>query len=66
MRLGYFTMPLHPSHCDPLEMRQDDRKTIILATRPGFHDAFVGEHLTDRCANVTDAFIAGNRRTHLN
>src|SRR6266850_7722060 len=57
MRLGYFTMPLHPLHRDPAETLQEDREAIILADRLGFHDAFVGEHLTDRCENITNSFI---------
>jgi len=57
MRLGYFTMPLHPPHRDPLETLQEDREAIILADKLGFHDAFVGEHLTDRCENVTNSYI---------
>jgi len=57
MRLGYFTMPLHPPHRDPAQTLQEDRQAIILADELGFHDAFVGEHLTDRCENVTNSFI---------
>jgi alkanesulfonate monooxygenase SsuD/methylene tetrahydromethanopterin reductase-like flavin-dependent oxidoreductase (luciferase family) len=57
MRLGYFTMPLHPLHRDPAQTLQEDREAIILADRLGFHDAFVGEHLTDRAENVTNSFI---------
>jgi len=57
MRLGYFTMPLHPPHRDLLETLQEDREAIILADKLGFHDAFVGEHLTDRCENVTNSYI---------
>jgi len=57
MRLGYFTMPLHPPHRDPAQTLQEDRQAIILADRLGFHDAFVGEHLTDRCENITNSFI---------
>jgi len=57
MRLGYFTMPLHPPHRDPAQTLQEDREAIILADKLGFHDAFVGEHLTDRCENVTNSFI---------
>ncbi|HEY6864036.1 MAG TPA: LLM class flavin-dependent oxidoreductase [Burkholderiales bacterium] len=57
MRLGYFTMPLHPLHRDPAQTLQEDREAIILADRLGFHDAFVGEHLTDRAENVTSSFI---------
>ncbi|MDB5842094.1 MAG: class flavin-dependent oxidoreductase, partial [Herminiimonas sp.] len=29
MRLGYFTMPLHPLHRNPTETLQEDRETII-------------------------------------
>src|SRR5438046_6230451 len=57
MRLGYFTMPLHPLHRDPAVTLQEDREAIILADRLGFHDAFVGEHLTDAEENVTSSFI---------
>jgi alkanesulfonate monooxygenase SsuD/methylene tetrahydromethanopterin reductase-like flavin-dependent oxidoreductase (luciferase family) len=57
MRLGYFTMPLHPLHRDPAQTLQEDREAVILADRLGFHDAFVGEHLTDRAENVTNSFI---------
>ncbi len=57
MRLGYFTMPLHPFSRDPLVTLQEDREAIILADKLGFHDAFVGEHLTDSAENVTNSFI---------
>jgi alkanesulfonate monooxygenase SsuD/methylene tetrahydromethanopterin reductase-like flavin-dependent oxidoreductase (luciferase family) len=57
MRLGFFTMPLHPPHRDPAQTLQEDRDAVILADRLGFHDAFVGEHLTDRCENVTSSLV---------
>ena len=57
MRLGYFTMPLHPLERDPTVTLQEDRQAIILADKLGFHDAFVGEHLTDLAENVTNSFI---------
>src|SRR3989442_760041 len=57
MRLGYFTMPLHPPYRDPAQTLQEDREAIVLADRLGFHDAFVGEHLTDHCENVTSSLI---------
>jgi alkanesulfonate monooxygenase SsuD/methylene tetrahydromethanopterin reductase-like flavin-dependent oxidoreductase (luciferase family) len=57
MRLGIFMMPLHPAHRDPAQTLQEDREAIILADRLGYYDAFVGEHLTDRCENVTNSFI---------
>ena len=57
MKLGLFMMPLHPLHRDPAVTLQEDRDTIILADRLGYHDAFVGEHLTDQAENVTNSFI---------
>src|ERR1700680_3359337 len=47
MRLGYFTMPVHPLHRDWRETLREDREAIILADKLGFYDAFVGEHLTN-------------------
>jgi len=57
MKLGLFMMPMHPAERDAAQTLQEDRETIILADRLGFHDAFVGEHLTDRCENITNSFI---------
>lgn len=57
MRLGYFTMPLHPLHRDTTETLHEDRETIIFADRLGFYDAFVGEHLTDKAENVTNSLM---------
>jgi alkanesulfonate monooxygenase SsuD/methylene tetrahydromethanopterin reductase-like flavin-dependent oxidoreductase (luciferase family) len=57
MKLGLFMMPLHPLHRDPAVTLQEDRETVILADRLGYHDAFVGEHLTDQAENVTNSFI---------
>ncbi|MGQ0749299.1 MAG: LLM class flavin-dependent oxidoreductase [Betaproteobacteria bacterium] len=57
MRLGIFMMPLHPPHRDPARTLQEDREAIIFADRLGYYDAFVGEHLTDQCENVTNSFI---------
>jgi alkanesulfonate monooxygenase SsuD/methylene tetrahydromethanopterin reductase-like flavin-dependent oxidoreductase (luciferase family) len=36
---------------------REDREAIILADKLGFHDAFVGEHLTDACENVTNSML---------
>jgi alkanesulfonate monooxygenase SsuD/methylene tetrahydromethanopterin reductase-like flavin-dependent oxidoreductase (luciferase family) len=35
----------------------EDGEAVILADRLGFHDVFVGEHLTERSENVTNSFI---------
>ena len=57
MRLGYFTMPVHPLGRDWSQTLREDSEAIILADRLGFHDAFVGEHLTDACENVTNSML---------
>ncbi len=57
MRLGYFTMPLHPLERDATETLHEDRQTIIYADQLGFYDAFVGEHLTDKAENVTNSLM---------
>lgn len=57
MRLGYFTMPLHPLEREWHVTLQEDREAIILADTLGFHDAFVGEHLADKMENVTNSMI---------
>jgi hypothetical protein len=57
MRLGYFTMPVHPMHRDWSVTLREDREAIILADKLGFYDAFMGEHLTDRCENVTNSML---------
>ncbi len=57
MRLGYFTMPKHPQGRIPTETLQEDREAIILADRLGFHDAFVGEHLTELTENITSSLL---------
>jgi alkanesulfonate monooxygenase SsuD/methylene tetrahydromethanopterin reductase-like flavin-dependent oxidoreductase (luciferase family) len=57
MRLGYFTMPVHPLGRDWSATLREDREAIILADRLGFHDAFMGEHLTDACENITNSML---------
>ncbi len=57
MRLGYFTMPVHPMHRNWAETLKEDREAIILADKLGFYDAFMGEHLTDACENITNSMM---------
>ena len=57
MRLGYFTMPVHGMHRNWAETLKEDRQTVILADKLGFHDAFIGEHLSDRCETVTNSMM---------
>src|SRR3981081_3561044 len=57
MRLGYFTMPVHPIHRPWAETLQEDRQAVVLADKLGFYDAFMGEHLTDKAENITNSMI---------
>ncbi|WP_148575544.1 LLM class flavin-dependent oxidoreductase [Nocardioides caldifontis] len=57
MRLGYFSMPLHPLGRTWAETLDEDRKAVILADELGFHDAFIGEHLTDQHENITNSLL---------
>src|SRR5262245_30869002 len=41
MRLGYFTMPVHPMHRTWAETLKEDREAVILADQLDFHDAFI-------------------------
>lgn len=57
MRLGYFSMPLHPGGRPWAETLREDRDAVLLADELGFHDAFIGEHLTDRHENITNSLL---------
>jgi alkanesulfonate monooxygenase SsuD/methylene tetrahydromethanopterin reductase-like flavin-dependent oxidoreductase (luciferase family) len=60
MKLGFFTMPMHPLQKDWRQSLQEDREAFLLADELGFSEAYVGEHVTDRAENITScvAFIA--------
>jgi alkanesulfonate monooxygenase SsuD/methylene tetrahydromethanopterin reductase-like flavin-dependent oxidoreductase (luciferase family) len=57
VRLGYFSMPLHPLGRTWAETLKEDRDAVILADSLGFHDAFIGEHLTDQHENITNSLV---------
>jgi len=57
MRLGYFTMPMHPANRVWADTLREDRETVVLADKLGFHDAFIGEHLTDTHENITSSMM---------
>ncbi|MDF1610247.1 LLM class flavin-dependent oxidoreductase [Hoeflea sp. YIM 152468] len=57
MKLGYFTMPMHPADRVWADTLREDRETVILADKLGFHDAFIGEHLTDVHENITSSML---------
>ncbi len=57
MRLGYFAMPMHPKGREWADTLREDREAVKLADSLGFHDAFIGEHLTDRHENITNSML---------
>jgi alkanesulfonate monooxygenase SsuD/methylene tetrahydromethanopterin reductase-like flavin-dependent oxidoreductase (luciferase family) len=57
MKLGIFMMPVHPLHRNHTQTLKEDRETVILADQLGFHDAFIGEHLTDQAENITNSLL---------
>ena len=60
MRLGFFTMPIHPIDKDWRVSLREDREAFLLADQLGYVEGFVGEHTTDRAENITSCtmFIA--------
>ena len=65
MKLGYFTMPVHPLGRDYLQTLTEDREAIVLADRLGYAEAFVGEHVTDTAETVTDSAVFLASLAHL-
>jgi alkanesulfonate monooxygenase SsuD/methylene tetrahydromethanopterin reductase-like flavin-dependent oxidoreductase (luciferase family) len=57
MKLGYFTMPLHPPGRDYTATLREDREAIVLADRLGYAEAFVGEHVTDKAEGITSSLM---------
>jgi len=57
VKLGYFTMPLHPVGRDWRHTLAEDREAVLLAEQLGFEEAFIGEHLTDLAETITSCLI---------
>ncbi len=55
MKLGFFTMPIHPVERDWRETLKEDREAFILAEELGFTEGYVGEHVTDAAENITSS-----------
>ncbi len=60
MKLGFFTMPIHPLDKDWRTSLREDQEAFVLADELGFVEGYVGEHATDRAENITSCslFIA--------
>lgn len=57
MKLGFFTMPIHPLSKDWRLCLREDREAFVLADRLGFTEGYVGEHLTDQAENITSCAV---------
>ncbi|MGE0629358.1 MAG: LLM class flavin-dependent oxidoreductase [Hyphomicrobiaceae bacterium] len=57
MKLGFFSMPIHPVGRSLVETLNEDREFAILADKLGFCEGLFGEHLTDAAETVTSALI---------
>ena len=53
MKLGFFTMPIHPVEKDWRQSLREDREAFVLADELGFVEAYCGEHVTDKAENIT-------------
>ena len=57
MKLGYFTMPVHPPARRYVETLKEDRDAFILADRLGYSEGYCGEHLTDTAENIPNSMM---------
>jgi alkanesulfonate monooxygenase SsuD/methylene tetrahydromethanopterin reductase-like flavin-dependent oxidoreductase (luciferase family) len=57
MKLGFFTMPIHPLGRDWRQTLAEDREAFLLADKLGYCEGYVGEHVTDLAENVTSCIV---------
>jgi len=57
MKLGFFTMPIHPLGKDWRQSLREDREAFILADELGYSIGLCGEHATDRAENITSTML---------
>jgi alkanesulfonate monooxygenase SsuD/methylene tetrahydromethanopterin reductase-like flavin-dependent oxidoreductase (luciferase family) len=57
MKLGFFTMPIHPPERPLLETYREDRELALIADSLGFSEGFFGEHITDSAETITSGLI---------
>ena len=60
MKLGFFTMPIHPLGKDWRQSLREDREAFVLADELDYVEGLCGEHVTDLAENITSCamFIA--------
>ncbi len=52
MEFGLFMMPLHPPYRSYADSYDRDLDLLVEADRLGFHEVWIGEHMTERWENV--------------
>ena len=52
MQFGLFMMPLHPPHRSYADSYDRDLALLVAADRLGYHEAWIGEHITERWENA--------------
>lgn len=57
MKLGFFTMPIHPLGRDWRETLKEDQEAFLLCDELGFAEGYVGEHVTDLAENITSSVM---------
>ena len=57
MKLGFFTMPMHPIGKDWQQSLREDREAFVLADELGFVEGYCGEHGTDPEENITSSAV---------
>jgi alkanesulfonate monooxygenase SsuD/methylene tetrahydromethanopterin reductase-like flavin-dependent oxidoreductase (luciferase family) len=57
MKLGFFTMPIHPVGRNLIDTLKEDRELALIAERLGFVEGFYGEHITDAAETITSSLI---------
>ena len=57
MKLGFFTMPIHPLGRDWRQTLKEDQEAFLLADELGYCEAYVGEHVTDLAENITSCML---------
>ena len=57
MKLGFFTMPIHPIGRNLSETLHEDRELAVLAEKLGFVEGFYGEHITDAAETITSSLL---------
>jgi alkanesulfonate monooxygenase SsuD/methylene tetrahydromethanopterin reductase-like flavin-dependent oxidoreductase (luciferase family) len=55
MKLGFFTMPMHPLGKDWQQSLRADREAFLLADALGYVEGYCGEHGTDPEENITSS-----------